>query len=205
MALFNELKRRKVFRVTSLYAVTAWGASMGAAELFPTFGLPDESVRWFVIASLGLLPIVALLAWLYELTPGGIERDPADRDLSKTSDSTTRIAPQRKPVELVVTWRGRRWTFQNTFIIGRDDSCELLLNDPKISRRHVRVIAKKGTWYVEDLGSSNGTSVNGELISRIELPAKAFILLYDGADAIQLEASTSSGVTTVLAGPPKIT
>ena len=78
MTFFEELKRRKVFRVTSLYAVTAWGASLGAAELFPTFGLPESSVRWFVIGALGLLPIVALLAWLYELTPSGIERDPAD-------------------------------------------------------------------------------------------------------------------------------
>ncbi len=190
MALFNELKRRKVFRVTSLYAVTAWGASMGAAELFPTFGLPDESVRWFVIGALGLLPIVALLAWLYELTPGGIERDPIDRAIEGTQ------------AEMVVMWRDKRWTFQRTFTIGRDEACELHLQDPKISRRHARVVAQHGTWYVEDLGSSNGTSVDGERVTRATLTNTALITLYDGGDGIRLNISAANGETTILTGAP---
>lgn len=197
MALFNELKRRKVFRVTSLYAVTAWGASMGAAELFPTFGLPDESVRWFVIGALGLLPVVALLAWLYELTPGGIERDPADRD-----DFATKGAPQSTSAEIIATWRDKRWSFQRTFTIGRDEACELHIDDPKISRRHARIVAQHGSWYVEDLGSSNGTSVNGELVARAALPSTALITLYDGGDGIRLNVNAPGGATTILASAP---
>ena len=128
MAVFDELKRRKVFRVTSVYAVTAWGASLGAAELFPTFGLPDESVRWFVIAALSLLPVVALLAWLYELTPGGISRDPADlkqQDQNNAEistqkiDSSTRAAPQNTADELTATWADGSKSFSRSFTIGR--------------------------------------------------------------------------------------
>jgi len=197
MALFDELKRRKVFRVTSLYAVTAWGASMGAAELFPTFGLPDESVRWFVIGALGLLPVVALLAWLYELTPGGIERDPVDR-----ADATTRLAPQRKALELRASWRDKQWTFKSTFTIGRDLACELHIDDPKISRRHARVVAEQDNWFLEDLGSSNGTSVNGELVTRIALPQSAGVTLYEGGDEIKLNINPPGGAVTVLAGGP---
>ena len=198
MSLFNELKRRKVFRVTSLYAVTAWGASMGAAELFPAFGLHAESVRWFVISALGLLPVVALLAWLYELTPSGIERDPADRQY----DDATITAPQRPTDELVATWRDKSWTFHQTFTIGRDEACELHLDDPKISRRHARVVALKGSWYVEDLGSSNGTSVNGEMVTRAALPNTARITLYDGGDEIRLKTAGPGGTTTLLASVP---
>ncbi len=197
MAFFDELKRRKVFRVTSLYAVTAWGASMGAAELFPTFGLPDESVRWFVVGAFGLLPVVALLAWLYELTPGGIERDAAD-----CPDTTTHLAPQRAANELTASWRDKNWTFQNTFTIGRDITCDLHIDDPKISRRHARVVAQHQHWYLEDLGSSNGTSVNGELITRTSLSGSAKVTLYEGGDEITLSIKVPGGVATVLADPP---
>lgn len=200
MALFEELKRRKVFRVTSLYAVTAWGASLGAAELFPTFGLPDESIRWFVISAFGLLPVVALLAWLYEITPGGIERDPADVGLDVTANATL---PASNP--LSATWRDKHWTFQTTFIIGRDTACDLHIDDPKISRRHARVVTQQGTWYLEDLGSSNGTSVNGELVTRTTLSGTSLVTLYDGGDAIRLQIEDPVDATTVLAGVPNRT
>jgi len=197
MAFFDELKRRKVFRVTSLYAVTAWGACLGAAELFPTFGLPDESVRWFVIGAFSLLPVVALLAWVYELTPGGIERDSADRP-----DATTRLAPQRAANELTASWRDQNWTFQKTFTIGRDLGCELHIDDPKISRRHARVVAQNQHWHLEDLGSSNGTSVNGELVTRTHLTGTAKVTLYQGGDEIILNIKAPDGVATVLAESP---
>ncbi len=46
-----ELKRRKVFQVGSLYLVTAWGLSMGVAELFPTFGAPDWAAQYVITRS----------------------------------------------------------------------------------------------------------------------------------------------------------
>jgi len=200
MPLFDELKRRKVFRATSLYAVTAWGACLGAAELFPTFGLPDESVRWFVIGALGLLPVVALLAWLYELTPGGLARDPVDAQQLAPGNSSTRSAPQKDAPALIATYDGRATTFFRSFTIGRDEACELHIDDPKISRRHAQIVAERGTWYVEDLGSSNGTSLNGELVTRAALPSTAQIMLYDGGRAVSLHLASGGGSTTVLAG-----
>jgi hypothetical protein len=74
-ALLAELKRRNVFKVASVYAVTAWAASMGAAELLPAFGAPDWSVRIFVLFALLGLPIAVVLAWAYEITPQGVVRD----------------------------------------------------------------------------------------------------------------------------------
>lgn len=202
MPLFDELKRRKVFRVTSLYAVTAWGASMGAAELFPTFGLPEESVRWFVMGALGMLPVVALLAWLYELTPSGITRDPGSSGAGEALDAATRGAPQKASPELLVTWQGQTSSFHRSFSIGRDETCELHIDDPKISRRHARIVAQHGTWYVEDLGSSNGTSLNGELVTRAALPSTAQVRLYDGGESISLRILATGGATTILAGAP---
>jgi predicted component of type VI protein secretion system len=46
-------------------------------------------------------------------------------------------------------------------VLGRDDSCELILNSAHVSRRHAMVIARDGVYVVEDLGSLNGTTLNG--------------------------------------------
>ena len=68
---------------------------------------------------------------------------------------------------------GAAWAFRNTEVfIGRDDSCDLTLSDIAVSRRHARVVLEGATFFVEDLGSNNGTLLNGDrLIERAELVA----------------------------------
>ena len=51
---------------------------------------------------------------------------------------------------------------EGEYIIGRDPTCQVVLPDPYISRKHVRLFYRDGKWYVEDLGSRNGTYINGE-------------------------------------------
>lgn len=51
-------------------------------------------------------------------------------------------------------------------LIGRDISCAMRFNDPSVSRRHLRFIRRQGEVFVEDLGSSNGTLLNGEALQR---------------------------------------
>ena len=49
-------------------------------------------------------------------------------------------------------------------IVGRTASCDIVLDDPKISRRHASVAVRLGVVFLTDLGSSNGTFVNGRRI-----------------------------------------
>ena len=49
--------------------------------------------------------------------------------------------------------------------IGRDSSNEIPVNDAEISRRHSRLSFKGGKYVVEDLGSTNGTFVNGQRLT----------------------------------------
>jgi serine protease Do len=60
----------------------------------------------------------------------------------------------------------RRFVIGDGLIIGRQDS-DLLLDDPQVSRRHAVVRAVDGELEVEDLGSANGTFVNG---ARVDVP-----------------------------------
>jgi len=45
-------------------------------------------------------------------------------------------------------------------IIGRDADAHLVLNDSSVSRKHARIISQNNEFYLEDLGSSNGTHVD---------------------------------------------
>ena len=74
--LIGEVRRRGVFRIVAAYAVVAWGASLAATSLLPAFGAPPWAARAFIICAVLGLPIAALLAWIYEITTGGIVRDP---------------------------------------------------------------------------------------------------------------------------------
>ncbi|MFP5282690.1 MAG: FHA domain-containing protein [Actinomycetes bacterium] len=49
-------------------------------------------------------------------------------------------------------------------LIGRGADCQLILDDDYVSTRHARVVPNEDGYYVEDLGSTNGTYVNGARI-----------------------------------------
>jgi hypothetical protein len=55
---------------------------------------------------------------------------------------------------------------QPEFIIGRDEECDLIIPDRQVSRRHARVILQGDQYLLEDLGSKNGTFVNGREIGK---------------------------------------
>jgi TolB-like protein/tetratricopeptide (TPR) repeat protein len=77
MTLFDELKRRKVFKVGAAYLVVAWLVVQAASIGFPAFDLSPRVLRLCIlIAALGL-PLALVLAWVIEVTPAGFRFDPA--------------------------------------------------------------------------------------------------------------------------------
>jgi len=75
MSLYNELKRRNVFRVGIAYLAGAWLLTEVSGTLFPAFGVPDWAIRFVVIVLiLGFVPAL-IISWAYELTPEGLKRE----------------------------------------------------------------------------------------------------------------------------------
>jgi pSer/pThr/pTyr-binding forkhead associated (FHA) protein len=53
---------------------------------------------------------------------------------------------------------------EGRFVIGRDASCDLTVDDPKVSGEHAEIIRSGSSFVLRDLGSTNGTYVNGERV-----------------------------------------
>jgi len=54
----------------------------------------------------------------------------------------------------------------DSFHVGRHSQCEIVLRDPEVSRRHVKISREEAGWLLDDLGSTNGTWLNGQRITR---------------------------------------
>ena len=55
---------------------------------------------------------------------------------------------------------------KDEYVVGRRSNCDLVLNTEGVSRRHARFVFEGGNYYIEDLGSANGTAVKGQQIKR---------------------------------------
>ena len=74
---FEEIKRRKVYRVAVAYAVVAGGAIQLASAVFPAWELPNWALRLVILLLLIGFPISLILAWALEVTPEGIRATPS--------------------------------------------------------------------------------------------------------------------------------
>ena len=92
-------------------------------------------------------------------------------------------------------------TFLEGFAIGRDAPCELRLDDPCISRRHAEVRYEQGRWWLVDLGSRNGTRMDGRRVQREPLPARCAVRLYDAGPELQVETDAGSATMTYASAP----
>ncbi len=71
---------------------------------------------------------------------------------------------------LVIQIGDQRHTFGTDFTVGREGS--LVIDDDFASGQHARFQTVRGLWYVQDLGSTNGTLLNGRRILAAQLLKK---------------------------------
>ncbi len=175
----GELKRRKVFQVTSFYLVSAWGLSAGAADIFDVLDFPAWASRYFVIALFSCTPLVVVFAWVFELSRSGIQRDRGvASSIGETVDERTVLAKQLDVPVLTAVWKGNTLRFTGEFVVGRDDGCGLQLTDPLVSRQHAKFEFYEGQWRVRDLGSANGIIVDGAKVTLAALLPESRVQFY---------------------------
>lgn len=113
-----------------------------------------------------------------QLAPRASTRRPDDDDLS-----ATRAIPTEAAERLGLSVTGARLQIlggdgtteesislaKSPITIGRVSSNDVVLADPNVSRRHSELSQNGGRWTISDLGSTNGTLVNGKLATQHEL------------------------------------
>ena len=74
---FEEVKRRKVYRVAAAYIIAAGGIIQLASAAFPAWELPNWALRLVIVLLLVGFPIALILAWAFDVTPQGIRATPS--------------------------------------------------------------------------------------------------------------------------------
>ena len=182
-SFFSELRRRKVIRTCLTYILVCWGALLVLDIVVPALGHDAGLVsRYFLYASVLGFPVTFALAWFYQFTTSGIVRTRPfverrmldniapvnDRRRSGVSNLLRRgedtsgqwmIYAETGPLS------GLSYAVQEPLVLGRSLDSDLAIVTPHVSRQHARLELENDHLYIEDLGSSNGTMVNGKLIS----------------------------------------
>ena len=168
--------------------------------------MSDISELTLTVIKLGFLAVL----WMFVLTAVSVMRsDLFGTRLSQRSGAPargTRPAPPPKPAKpakaakpakpkknvprtLVVTQGSLAGTTiplgEAPVTVGRAQDSTLVLDDDYASGRHARLYPKDGTWYVEDLGSTNGTSVDRQKVTA-PIPVPLGVPVRIGKTALEL-------------------
>lgn len=97
----------------------------------------------------------------------GAEAEAVEGDFGHTMVYSTtgarRVESPRKDSRVLLVSDDKRIVVTgDPFVIGRSRECDLVLDDPNVSRRHAELRREDGGWAVRDLGSTNGIKLNGQ-------------------------------------------
>jgi pSer/pThr/pTyr-binding forkhead associated (FHA) protein len=100
---------------------------------------------------------------------------------------------------------GRRYKLAHgEYVIGRRSDCQIFVPDMRVSRQHARLWRTAERWSVEDLGSNNGTFVNGNKLERpTELAHDDEIVIAN--NRIRVEAQDDTAETRAVAQEGNVT
>lgn len=72
--ILSEMRRRHVYRVLGAYAITLWAVLQIADVVLPALLVPEWVLTLMVFIGIASLPVVAILTWVYDITPDGVVR-----------------------------------------------------------------------------------------------------------------------------------
>jgi len=141
-----------------------------------------------IVLGLRILLILALYAFL------GFTLLTIWQDLKRTGQqaATRKIPAIRLEVQIKRRAAVSQIFSQPEIILGRESVCDVTLDDTTVSARHAKLSYHHGQWWLEDLNSTNGTSLNKEKLTTATVLAPgdeiqcgaACVTVYLGSDAI---------------------
>ncbi len=109
------------------------------------------------------------------------------------------------PARVTVCRGGQSWQAElnpEGTVVGRSPACDVVIDSLEVSRRHARVFLEpSGGWKVKDLGSSNGTFVNGKRIESCPFLPGDIVGIGPASLSLEQASSPQSDATVSLPGP----
>jgi pSer/pThr/pTyr-binding forkhead associated (FHA) protein len=94
---------------------------------------------------------------------------------------------------------------QDELTIGRDITNRIVINDPEVSRKHTRLILQSGSYVIEDLGSTNGTFVDGQRLIGPHVLRPGETIMLGEKIALEYEVLGFDPNATVVSGSGPVT
>jgi pSer/pThr/pTyr-binding forkhead associated (FHA) protein len=89
-------------------------------------------------------------------------------------------------------YEARRWESADRLRVGRLSTCEVVLDDGSVSRVHAEVVGTRRGWVLRDLGSRNGTFLNGARVRHVDEPIREGDILQFGEVCVAVSAARVS-------------
>src|SRR5438094_3944398 len=185
---FDEVKRRKVYRVAAAYIIAAGGAIQLASAAFPAWELPNWALRSVIVLLLLGFPVALMLAWAFDITMQGIQATP---------ETAVRGRHRRRNIIMLVA---------TGVIISAAAGCFLLT---RVSARKIdksiavlpfeNLSAEKENAYFAD-GIQDDVLTNLSKIGDLKVISRTSVMSYRGKASNLREIGKALGVGTILEG-----
>jgi hypothetical protein len=93
---------------------------------------------------------------------------PVETEAASAEELGLEPEPEPEPAA-TLSVGGRSHELEKTAVIGRSKECDIRVSDPNVSRRHAEIRQDGSTFWIVDLDSTNGVSVNGRAVKRAKL------------------------------------
>src|SRR5688572_27353408 len=126
--------------------------------------MPDivlDILKYVFLVVLYIFVARAVRAVMIELRPAAVATATRGSSTqSKPAARRTKKAPKRAVVVEGASTSGKNFELGQELTIGRADKCHVVLDDTYVSQVHARVFSRGESYFIEDLGSTNGTYLN---------------------------------------------
>src|SRR5881628_2135387 len=186
---FEEVKRRKVYRVAAAYIIAAGGIIQLASAAFPAWELPNWALRLVIVLLLVGFPIALILAWAFDVTPQGIRATP--------NVAVPRTNRRRNIIMLVATGVIVS-AIAGFFLLPRISSARKI--DKSIAVLPFENLSddKENAYFAD--GIQDDVLTNLSKISDLKVISRTSVMQYKGAAKNVREIGKALGVSNILEG-----
>jgi len=185
---FEEVKRRKVYRVAAAYIIAAGGIIQLASATFPAWELPNWALRLVILLVLVGFPIALILAWAFDITPQGIRT---------TSDTASPVTRRRRNVIMLIATGVVISAATGFFLLPRVAAHKV---DKSIAVLPFENLSdEKENAYFAD-GIQDDVLTNLSKISDLRVISRTSVMQYRGRPTKLTEIGKALGVSNILEG-----